>query len=616
MQNDKIKIYISCHKECYVPNHPMLFPVQVGTANSNIRFEGMYHDDEGDNISEKNPSYCELTAQYWAWKNDKDADYYGFFHYRRYMSFSDKQLETNLFEDAELEYLDDNALETLQLFPEKMKKLITQYDVIGTTPVNLKKLHRVLDSNYTQYVIPAYQYEEDLEVMMDIIKERHPEFYDIAEYYMKKAPYGYFCNMFIMKKQIFNEYCEWLFDILEEHEKRRDYTNYNIDGYRVSGYLAERLFGIYYLYLQQNSNIKHCDLQRTLFANSDKNEVIMPAFEQNNVAIALAFDDFYAPYAATLLESIVENASYDNNYDILCLSTRVNDNNKKIIQDMLSGIANVQLRFVNPKRMLSEHNLYTRGHFSVETYYRLVLPELLKDYDKILYIDSDMVVEHDLAELFQEDVEGYLLAACYDADTSGLYNGFDPKKKGYTDNIMRLKNPYNYFQAGTLLMNLKEFRETFTTQYILDFAAERNWELLDQDVLNMLCQDKVKYVDMKWNVMVDYENIRISHIIRLAPQWQYKMYMEARKEPYIVHYAGPDKPWYRADLDMADIFWKYARNTPYYEIILQRMMQTVASWDRPRQNSSLIRGGMQCIRDHGLLYTLKYIPKRLARDKE
>ena len=147
MQNNKIKIYISCHKECYIPNHPMLFPVQVGAANANKRFEGMYHDDEGENISEKNPSYCELTAQYWAWKNDQEADYYGFFHYRRYMSFSDKQLETNLFEDAELEYLDDKALETLQLFPEKMEKLITQYDVIGTTPVELKKLHRVLDSN-------------------------------------------------------------------------------------------------------------------------------------------------------------------------------------------------------------------------------------------------------------------------------------------------------------------------------------------------------------------------------------------------------------------------------------------------------------------------------------
>ena len=81
-----IKIYVSCHKECFVPSNKLLYPIQVGTCFAE-EIPGVLHDNTGDNISDKNKMYCELTAQYWAWKND-DADYYGFFHYRRYLNFS------------------------------------------------------------------------------------------------------------------------------------------------------------------------------------------------------------------------------------------------------------------------------------------------------------------------------------------------------------------------------------------------------------------------------------------------------------------------------------------------------------------------------------------------
>ena len=164
-------------------------------------------------------------------------------------------------------------------------------------------------------------------------------------------------------------------------------------------------------------------------------------------------------------------------------------------------------------------------------------------------------------------------------------------------------------------MNLAEFRKKYTTKEILDFSAKEKWELLDQDILNKLCEDKVKYVDMNWNVMIDYGDIRIKEIISLAPQWLNKMYMAARKNPYIVHYAGPEKPWHKPDIDFACNFWKYAKETPYYEIILFRMMNTVAGWKQRRKHKTLIGGGIQCIIDHGLVYTIKYLPKRLSRDE-
>lgn len=613
MSEENIKIYVSCHKECYTPEHEYMYPIQVGAAKAAKRFDGMLHDDEGENISEKNPMYCELTAQYWAWKND-DADYYGFFHYRRYMSFASTQFPHNLFEDVEMPYLDDSVFEKLCLDKKTMRDKIEQYDVIATTPVYLKKLNRVLKSNYHQYEITPYQYKEDLDVMLDIIKEKYPEYYDTAYYYLHKSPIGYYCNMFIMKKEIFKEYSEWLFTILEEHEKRRDYSNYDVDGYRVSGYLGERLFGIYYMYLKKQGKYKCCELQRTLFKNVDKREAYHPAFEQNNIAIAFAANDYFVPYMATMLESIIENAAAENNYDILILTQDITAENKKCLAEIIKKHNNFSIRYINPAYLIEGYDFFLRGHFSLETYYRLVLPELLPDYNKVLYLDSDMVVNADVAELYHTDVNGYLLAACHDADTAGLYNGYEPKKKDYMDHVLKIKKPYDYFQAGVLLLNLDEFRKTYKTDEILKFAASEDWQLLDQDILNKLCEDRVKYVDMSWNVMVDYGKIRIKEIIHLAPQWLNKMYMESRKHPKIIHYAGPEKPWLYPEMDMGKTFWQYAKNTPYYEGILFRMSCASAAREKPR-NKGLIRGGIQCVIDHGIVYTIQYIPKRLGRKK-
>ena len=368
------------------------------------------------------------------------------------------------------------------------------------------------------------------------------------------------------------------------------------------------------MYLKQQGKYKCCELQRTLFKNVDKHEQYKPAFANNNVAIAFAANDYFVPYMGTMLQSIIENSSTEKNYDIFILTQDITVDNRKCLLEMIGEKSNFCIRFINPAYLIEGYEFFMRGHFSLETYYRLVLPELLPDYDKILYLDSDMVVNADVAELYNTDVTGYLLAACRDADTAGLYNGFEPKKKEYTDKVLKLKNPYEYFQAGVLVMNLEQFRKQYKMNEILEFAASEEWQLLDQDILNKLCEDKVKYVDMAWNVMVDYGKIRINQIIRLAPQWLNKLYMEARKEPKIIHYAGPEKPWIYPEMDMGKIFWKYAKSTPYYECMLYRMSCAMANQHGGnRQKKGIVRGGFQCIRDHGIIYTIQYLPKRLTR---
>ena len=620
VQMPNIKIYISCHKECYTPKHPLLFPIQVGTAIADRRFEGMLHDDDGENISSKNRMYCELTAQYWAWKNDPDADYYGFWHYRRYMSFAEGQLPTNPFEDVCLDYLDDDSLKVLSLDENVMREKISLYDVIATTPVVLRKLNKCLKSNRHQYEITPYQYEEDLDVMLEIIREKYPDYYDTANWYLNKSPVGYYCNMFIMKKELFIQYSEWLFTILEEHERRRDYTDYDVTGYRVSGYLGERLFAIWYMHLKKTGKYKTCELQRTLFGNVDRSIEIKPAFQKNNIAVVLASSNYFVPYLSVTLTSLIRNSSESNNYDILILTKNISRENRKLLQKLVLLRKNFSVRFIDPSRKIEHFSPYLHGHYgSIETYYRLILGELLPDYRKILYLDSDMVVSADVAEVFKEDVSGYLLAACHDADTAGLYNGWELWRRKYSDEVLKLKEPYKYFQGGIILFNLDEFRNTYSVKDILNFASKEKWLLQDQDVLNKLCEGRVRYIDMSWNVMVDYNRLRIKEIIAIAPQWLNRMYMEARKNPRIIHYAGPQKPWLYPEMDFGMEFWKYARETPFYEVMLRRMGQESArssmlaherrtSWKRPFR---LAGKGFRCLRENGVLYTARKIKNKI-----
>ena len=129
-QNPDIRIYVVCHKPAYVPETPYLYPIQVGTALSGKKLPGMLHDDEGDNISERNKTYCELTAQYWAWKNE-EADYYGFFHYRRYLAFDPSLNKDDGWGNIAYDRISEEAIEEMKLQPEIMRDLITKYDVIS-----------------------------------------------------------------------------------------------------------------------------------------------------------------------------------------------------------------------------------------------------------------------------------------------------------------------------------------------------------------------------------------------------------------------------------------------------------------------------------------------------
>lgn len=569
----KVEIFVTAHKPTSYIKDGIFKPIQVGVGLGRKKIDGFLYDDLGDNISTKNPRYCELTAQYWVWKNRLESDYVGFFHYRRYLAFNNKTKRVsdvwgNIVED----HFSDSIIEKYGLTENEINAAIGDADIVLPEKKDIRQMPNMGSNNREQFLGSGYLHIEDLNIMLDVIKEKHPDFAKYAYQYLDDH-YTYLNNMYVMKKNIFSKYCEWLFDILDECDKRIDYTNYSNEAIRTVGHLAERLLNIYILYLQDNNNYKIKELSTVYFMKTDPKEEIKPAFSKNNIPITLAANDFYSPYLATTITSIVKNASSENNYDIIVMQRDISDDNKRRLQNIVSDKKNCSLRFVDISAYSDRFSkLFTHMHFTIETWFRLVMPEILSAYDKVIYLDSDLVVDTDIADLYKTELSDNLLAATKDADTAGLYNGYDPERKEYMDNILKIKNPYEYFQAGVIVFNLKQFRKELSVSDTLKYASSYEWKLLDQDVLNNLAQGKVKFIDMSWNVMTDWAGVRVKDIISRAPKELNDAYAEARKAPKIIHYAGGDKPWQKPDMDLSEYFWKYAKDSGYHEIILSRMI--------------------------------------------
>lgn len=574
-KDSDIKILVVNHKPSYVPENALLKPIQVGTALADRKLADVsYYDNDGDNISDKNRSYCELTAIYWAWKN-LDADYYGLFHYRRYLSFSLEQ-DSNTYAGQAYPTI-EGAVSELDLNEKSMRKVIEQHDLIiprkddTRTTTNDKSL-------YEQY--EHEHYINDLDYCLDYIRRNYPEIAPFVD--VMNTSKAYFCNMFIMKRPLFEDYCTYLFDVLGHFDKDNDISGYNIQQYRVDGFLAERLTNIYIHYLQSLEKYKIKELQMAYFENTDPKMQIKRVTKENNVAVVLAANNYYVPYMSTLIHSIAKNASAQYTYDINIFHQDITPENMSLLTNEFAEQSNISIRFCNMSSRAQEYkNLFTKWHFSVETYFRLFIQDIMTDYNKVLYLDGDMIVKKDISMLYNENIEGYLLAACKDVDMAGIYNSnsvpadavVDPKRKDYIDNVLKIKDPYGYFQAGVILFNLDEMRNSFSSKKALQFAASRQWEYLDQDVLNYFAQGKVKYLDLSWNVLYDWEFVRIKNAISKAPVLLYAEYMASRKSPGIIHYGGTIKPWQRADCDFASSYWEIARSSIYYEIILARMAE-------------------------------------------
>ena len=212
-----IKIIIATHKPYRMPEDDIYLPLHIGNVGRpDIGFQG---DDTGENISEKNPNFCELTGLYWAWKN-LDTDYVGLVHYRRYFSV---KMKKNKFDGI--------------LTRQQLEKILATTDVVLP-----KRRNYYIETVYSHYdhILDGSQ----LDKTRKIIEKKYPEYLSAFDKVMKSRGAHMF-NMFIMKKELADKYCEWLFDILFELEKKIDTSNMTPFEARLFGRVSEMLLDVW-----------------------------------------------------------------------------------------------------------------------------------------------------------------------------------------------------------------------------------------------------------------------------------------------------------------------------------------------------------------------------------
>ena len=227
------KIIIATHKKYLMPSDSIYLPVQVGAEGKEDL--GYQKDNSGDNISKKNPYFCELTGLYWAWKN-LDADYIGLAHYRRHFSLRKKKCK--------------KVAETLNhvLTKKQAEELFKDSSVILP-----KKRKYYIENLYNHY--KHTMHIETLDETRKIIEKKYPKYlYEFDRLHKRTSMHAF--NMFIMKKEILNDYCKWLFDILFELEKKIDVSKYDQFHARFYGRVSERLLDVYL----NTNNIKYKEI--------------------------------------------------------------------------------------------------------------------------------------------------------------------------------------------------------------------------------------------------------------------------------------------------------------------------------------------------------------------
>lgn len=224
------KIIVCTHKKDFTLQNEVYMPLHVGKACSKLDL-GIQGDDTGENISHKNPNYCELTGLYWAWKNLKNIDYIGLAHYRRYFDFTESVASrVNIYNTT----ADDIQNKLLKL--THGENLLGNYDIILPRPWYMS--NSVKDMYIHSHIIEEYY------ILVRTILMLYPDYKGSIEKYWCKDNRWICFNMFFTKHDIFDDYCTWLFSILSEVEKRARISDYAFQR-RIFGFMSEIMLPLY-----------------------------------------------------------------------------------------------------------------------------------------------------------------------------------------------------------------------------------------------------------------------------------------------------------------------------------------------------------------------------------
>lgn len=590
----KIEIYVACHKPSELPKNNLFCPIHVGAAKSKIVMPGLLRDDDGDNISEKNPQYCELTAQYWAWKHS-DADYIGLCHYRRYLSFTDERFENFTADNRRqvlVKVLNPDTEEKYGLLDEsQMKYLITSNDILVGEAQDLTKVSTPF--GLQDNVLKHWQAHDmalinidDLNKMFSIIERDHPDFYNSMKEYMNgKLFYGF--NTFVMKREFFLELCDLEFDILSKLEQVVDISHYNQQLSRIYGFMGEIIFSAYVYHIhktRRNVKIKEC--QVLYFDKTDPLTHIKPKFlDAMNVVVDLENVPSFLLYP--FLNQFISNINKNINYELIILAEKISPQYKKYFKNLMNDFENVNTSILETDYYYS----YIEDMYGeITNAAHIFLPWILPNFEKCLYLRWNTFIESDLLVLYNQDLQENPIAAVKDVFHQGMLNTFYQDEKNYCEENLHIENIFDFVNDNVLLMDLEKMRRmdfSYVAQQVSGATTKNDKKPVDIQLFNMIYQGYITFLPQNFNNLI-VSNSPVKFFIQEAPL---ELTSELKKtaDEAIIHRYDRDMPWVVDDDTDINFFIRY------WKIVNQSELAPIFNNHnifRSRQNASTVIHGL------------------------
>ncbi|UQY80222.1 Glycosyl transferase family 8 [Candidatus Hepatincola sp. Av] len=582
-----LKILVGYHKKGTTFYNKSTLPILLGSATQpdDIRefFQRYLYDDQGNNISNKNSYYSELTALYWAWKNLDylNAKYIGFMHYRRFLKIN----EDDYFNISTLTYnLDSYTKQVEKIMGTQAdliipKKEYVQYDWLlsakrsfGVT-VNTKILKKLststyitLEEHYIYLHIP-----DDFYIALKIMQEKYPKIYKVAKKSIKNNS-GYFCNIFVANKSIFKDMMSYLFTIMFELEKRRDGWVHKVYKHnyqkRVAGFIAERLVSIYIDYLYSQKTYRIIEKPMVVIDNNE-NSII----NKNTMNIFSAANKHYGQPLAVMIASILYNAKPQENFSFYIFDFGIKESDKEKLLK-LRKIKNFNIEYINIPHNIwvkLEHlkNVFTTcSYIDISTYARLFIAELFPKMQQCLYLDADLVVNESLQELYKYDIGNCILG--------GVRDALGYKSKEYKDRL-NMSQDSLYVNAGVLKINIQQLKQIDIYKTILAYAKKEEMNIIfgDQDILNVIFENKICELPLKYNMNAHFfAPLREDVKLHTVEEREFYYNTANYKTMGILHYFGPNKPWkssndWGPNKNVWLWYWHYCKMTPHKNTLSQ-----------------------------------------------
>lgn len=277
---------------------------------------------------------------------------------------------------------------------------------------------------------------------------------------------------------------------------------------------------------------------------------------QNNIPIFLSSDNNYAPFVATTIASVCDNTK--SFCEFYVIDGGISPDNRSKIMALSEQFKNFSIEFITIDYDKYFKNFREITYLGLSTYSRFLIPELKPEKTKCIYLDVDIIVIDDIKKLFDIKLDNYVIGAVKDTGNSKYLN--------YVKQSIGLPANSIYFNAGVLLINNSKWVVQNITQKLFDIEQKyrEKLKIADQDILNICFQNSYKLLDIKYNTMYDNPEIIIRHFTNYPKVWQADFYLDLEtKQPKKIEHA--------------DIFWKYAKMTPFYQEICDIKNKFLAS---------------------------------------